>query len=167
MNNNNGKKYEIDKSKEWFSDIIDGPGTVIDIDALITIDGKPSIFDFKQIETPGFEPRYSHPHNYPWAWRSLVRQCNVVKKLGGYLYIIIHSDYFPDQIRVLKIDDYFKDKLKPYEYYSMKEWKEKVKHLEYLNVIDSKVMTYKEFKDWVNKINKENLKTINLLDGDI
>lgn len=159
-------KYEIDKSKEWFSEIIDGTGTVIDIDAIFNIDGKPCFLDFKQVMTKDIEPKDSHPHKYPWSWRSLVRQCNMIKKLGGYLYIIIHSDYFPDQIRVLKVDGYFPDKLRPYKKYSTEKFKTKVKYLEYLNIISDEVMTFKRFSKWINTNNKKNFK-VDLLNGEI
>ena len=160
-------KYEIDKSKEWFSEIIEGVGTVIDIDAVFTINGKPCLIDFKQVMTEGFEPKNSHPHKWPWAWRSLVRQCNIAKKIGGYVYVVIHSDYFPDQIKVLKIDGYFPEKLRPYEKYSREEFKNKVKYLAYLNVIDTRIMTFEQFSKWVNKNNKNNLGSVDLLNGEI
>lgn len=157
---------KIDISKEHFADMITGPSSIIDIDAVLTINNIPCLIDYKKIESTKVTPWTSHPHKYPYKWRSLIRQCNIAKKLGGYL-IIVEWKENNDEIRVLFVDGYFKEKLEPYKSCSHEEFKKKCPYLEYLNIIKDVKTTTEGFKTWLNEVNVKNLKSIDLLAGDI
>lgn len=157
---------KIDISKEYFANMIEGQSTIIDIDAVLTVNKIPYLIDYKKIESTKATPWTAHPHKVPYKWRSLVRQINIAKRLNGRLAIIEWAEN-SDEIRVLIVDDYYKERLEPYQYLSHEEFKKVCPYLEYLHIIKDTKLTTKQFKQYLNKVNKDTLNSINLLEGEI
>ena len=158
---------KIDTAKEYFADLIEGTSTIMDIDAIMTIKGKLWLMDYKNVTSDKATPFTSELAKYPYKWRPIVRLINIAKKLNAYVAIIAFSEKYPDEIKVTVIDDYYPEMLRNYEYMSTKEMKDKHLYLEYYHVVDERKFTYDEFKEWINERNKETLKNMDLLNGDI
>lgn len=109
----------------------------------------PIIIKFIDVKDNGVTPFESHPHRYPSAWYMFVLLIKFAKDLGGYLYIINYNSIDDKEYKIIKVVDYYKDRIGKF-------LKNSSNYCEYLNVENCSYLNKKQFKEWLNNLDSYN-----------